>query len=111
MHYHLIISIHLHIYDEFEYFTGIRGVYQGLVPTILKQGSNQAIRFFVMESLKNWYREGDPKKPVPVYVVGAFGAFAGACSVFGNTPIDVIKTRLQVSNFASTLFFHRMSTI
>lgn len=74
---------------------GIRGVYQGVVPTILKQGSNQAIRFFVMESLKNWYREGDPKKPVPVYIVGAFGAFAGACSVFGNTPIDVIKTRLQ----------------
>lgn len=58
-----------------------------------------------MESLKNWYREGDPKKPVPVYVVGAFGAFAGACSVFGNTPIDVIKTRLQVSNYASTLFY------
>lgn len=78
--------------------SGIRGVYQGVVPTILKQGSNQAIRFFVMESLKNWYREGDPKKPVPVYIVGAFGAFAGACSVFGNTPIDVIKTRLQVSD-------------
>ncbi|XP_061197784.1 tricarboxylate transport protein, mitochondrial-like [Saccostrea echinata] len=74
---------------------GIRGIYQGVVPTILKQGSNQAIRFFVMESLKHWYREGDPTKPVPVYVVGAFGALAGACSVFGNTPIDVIKTRLQ----------------
>lgn len=58
-----------------------------------------------MESLKNWYREGDPKKQVPVYVVGAFGAFAGACSVFGNTPIDVIKTRLQVSNYTSTLFY------
>lgn len=81
----------------FDLFPGIRGVYQGVVPTILKQGSNQAIRFFVMETLKNWYREGDPKKPVPLYVVGAFGAFAGACSVFGNTPIDVIKTRLQVS--------------
>jgi solute carrier family 25 citrate transporter 1 len=83
--------------SEFLIFPGIRGVYQGLVPTILKQGSNQAIRFFVMETLKNWYRDGDPKKPVPLYVVGAFGALAGACSVFGNTPIDVIKTRLQVS--------------
>ena len=28
---------------------------------------------------------------------GLFGGIAGACSVFGNTPIDVIKTRLQVS--------------
>jgi len=22
-----------------------------------------------------------------------FGGFAGACSVFGNTPLDVVKTR------------------
>ena len=43
---------------------GIRGTYQGLSATIMKQGSNQAIRFYVMESLKDWYREGDPKKPV-----------------------------------------------
>lgn len=74
---------------------GFRGVYQGVVPTILKQGSNQAIRFFVMESLKQWYRGGDPNKRIPTVVVGAFGAFAGACSVYGNTPIDVVKTRLQ----------------
>ncbi|KAL3856326.1 hypothetical protein ACJMK2_011095 [Sinanodonta woodiana] len=74
---------------------GLKGIYQGLTPTILKQGSNQAIRFFVMETLKNWYRGGDPSKNVPVFVVGAFGAIAGAASVFGNTPIDVVKTRLQ----------------
>lgn len=50
-----------------------------------------------METLKDWYRGGDPKAPVPKLVVGAFGAFAGAASVFGNTPIDVIKTRMQVN--------------
>jgi len=65
----------------------------GVTATILKQGSNQAIRFFVMESCKDWYREGDPKQSVPKWVVGLFGGFAGACSVFGNTPLDVIKTR------------------
>lgn len=74
---------------------GIGGVYKGVVATILKQGSNQAIRFYVMETLKDKYRGGDPKVQVPKYVVGAFGAVAGAASVFGNTPIDVVKTRMQ----------------
>lgn len=64
----------------------------------MKQGSNQAIRFFVMETMKDWYRGGDNNKTVPKMVVGVFGAIAGAASVFGNTPIDVVKTRMQVIN-------------
>ena len=82
---------------------GIGGIYKGLVPTILKQSSNQAIRFFVMESMKEQYRHyrGDKQAnlPVPKLITGLFGAIAGACSVFGNTPIDVVKTRMQVKNF------------
>lgn len=74
---------------------GLKGTYQGVTATIMKQGSNQAIRFFVMETLKDWYRGGDPTKPVNKLVVGMFGAVAGAASVFGNTPIDVVKTRMQ----------------
>lgn len=74
---------------------GFSGVYKGLTATIMKQGSNQAIRFYVMETLKEVYKGGDQSKPVPKMVVGAFGAVAGAASVFGNTPIDVVKTRMQ----------------
>ena len=48
-----------------------------------------------MESMKDWYRGGDPNKKVPKLLVGLFGGFAGACSVFGNTPLDVVKTRMQ----------------
>ena len=43
-------------------------ILSGLTATIMKQGSNQAIRFFVMESMKDWYRNkyygGDRQKPI-----------------------------------------------
>jgi solute carrier family 25 citrate transporter 1 len=65
---------------------------------MLKQGTNQAIRFYVMETLKEQYRKYTKKEhnaPVPVLITGIFGLIAGAASVFGNTPLDVVKTRMQ----------------
>ncbi|KAL6065715.1 Solute carrier family 25 member 1 [Balamuthia mandrillaris] len=80
---------------------GFSGVYKGLTATIIKQGSNQAIRFPVYYYLKNQIL-GDPKadfsKNGVVWgnIQGLFvGAVAGAASVVGNTPIDVIKTKMQ----------------
>lgn len=45
-----------HQVDSAYLFSGLKGTYQGLTATVLKQGSNQAIRFFVMTSLRNWYQ-------------------------------------------------------
>lgn len=74
---------------------GISGLYKGAPPTVIKQGSNQLMRFYVMETLREWHRDGDKNKKTPKLLVGAFGFIAGAVSVFGNTPFDVIKTRMQ----------------
>lgn len=84
-------------------FLGLRGCYQGVTATMIKQGTNQAIRFFVMETLKDWYRGDDKQMKVPTLVTGLFGAIAGTASVYGNTPVDVVKTRMQVE-FLSGVF-------
>jgi len=82
---------------------GFSGLYKGLTPTLMKQGSNQAIRFSVMETLRNWYTGGDQTKNVPKPFVALFGAMAGGASVLGNTPIDVVKTRMQNGSYKTTL--------
>lgn len=41
------------------------------------------------------YTGKDEKASVPKLITGLFGIIAGAASVFGNTPVDVVKTRMQ----------------
>nr|CAD7586952.1 unnamed protein product [Timema genevievae] len=74
---------------------GIRSFYKGLTATVIKEGSNQAMRFFVMETGKERYRKGDLSVHVPKAVVGLIGVLAGAISVLVNNPVDVVKTRMQ----------------
>ena len=80
---------------EFLFIAGIRGIYQGLLPTVMKTSTNQAIRFFVVESLKDWKRKGNPKAKVHKGFTVIFGAVGGIVSVFLNTPLDVVKSRMQ----------------
>ncbi|XP_047136736.1 tricarboxylate transport protein B, mitochondrial isoform X1 [Hydra vulgaris] len=74
---------------------GLHGTYRGLTATVLKQGSNQAIRFFVFNNLKSYFQGDDHTKEIGPVKTFFIGGIAGAASVFGNTPIDVIKTRMQ----------------
>lgn len=53
------------------------------------------IRFSVTEFGKILWRGTDPKVIVPKWLTALFGAIAGATSVVANTPIDVVKTRMQ----------------
>jgi len=73
---------------------GIGGIYKGLSATLAKQGSNQMIRFGVMDWLKARHRERNGAGPNMLFT-GIYGGLAGAASVIGNTPIDVVKTRMQ----------------
>ena len=62
---------------------------------MMKTSTNQAIRFFVVESLKDWKKKGDPKAKVNKPLTALFGAIGGIVSVFLNTPLDVLKSRMQ----------------
>jgi solute carrier family 25 citrate transporter 1 len=73
---------------------GFKGVYAGPMPTVAKQASNQAIRFLVYGEIKAWLDKSMPNSPL-TFRTAFSGAVAGAASVFGNTPIDVVKTKVQ----------------
>jgi solute carrier family 25 citrate transporter 1 len=70
---------------------GLGGIYKGLGPTVLRQGSNQAIRFLVYDDTYNALNKS-LNKTVAMFIAGGV---AGAASVLGNNPIDVIKTQMQ----------------
>lgn len=91
--------------------TGLQGTYKGLFPTILKQGTNQAIRFFVFNEIKKYLQQGDKTKDIGVVQTFCAGGLAGAASVFGNTPIDVVKTRMQVCECLYTQISNNHSEI
>lgn len=59
--------------------------------------AGQAMVDFEVTKIVFVLQTGDnPNKPINPLVTGVFGAIAGAASVFGNTPLDVVKTRMQV---------------
>jgi solute carrier family 25 (mitochondrial citrate transporter), member 1 len=71
---------------------GFWGIYAGAIPTILKQSTNQGVRFVVFEDAQKVTQSIIPIKVVADLLAGAF---AGVCSTMVNNPIDVIKTNLQ----------------
>jgi solute carrier family 25 citrate transporter 1 len=80
--------------------SGIRGIYQGLIATILKQGSNQGLRFMFFNKYKEMLADYSKKKngkAIPLNPLQALlgGMMAGCFSTLGNNPFDVVKTQMQ----------------
>lgn len=74
---------------------GPLGLYRGAVPTILKQGVNQAVRMPLQVQIMGLITVGDDKlKQNPLYN-GAAGFLAGCGSVVLTQPQDCVKSRMQ----------------
>ena len=84
---------------------GIGGVYQGLTATIIKQASNQGLRFMFFNEYKSYMTKDGTIGLSPFWsFIGGMGA--GCFSTLGNNPFDVVKTRMQGSQahlYSSTM--------
>eukprot|EP01038_Epipyxis_sp_PR26KG_P011864 gene11864-15876_t len=74
--------------------SGIAGLYQGVFATILKQSSNQGLRFMAFNKYKDLITDNG-KKPMTPLLALLGGMMAGCFSTLGNNPFDVVKTQMQ----------------
>ena len=61
---------------------GLRGIYRGLVPVMLRQGANSAVRFGTYSTLRNFVQGSSrPGQPLPGGITFGIGAVAGIVTV------------------------------
>lgn len=75
---------------------GVRGFFQGFVPTTARQAANSATRFGSYSTLKH-LAQGyvAPGEKLGTASTFGLGAIAGLITVYVTQPLDTIKTRMQ----------------
>lgn len=75
---------------------GIRGFFQGFVPTTARQAANSATRFGAYNMLKQLAESYTaPGEKLGAAGTFAMGGIAGLITVYVTQPLDTIKTRMQ----------------
>ncbi|KAL1627237.1 hypothetical protein SLS56_006476 [Neofusicoccum ribis] len=88
----------LHAAGSVAWREGNGALYQGVILTAIRQGTNQAANFTVYTMLKTKLKEHQPHgRDPPSYQTAAIGLISGAIGPMCNAPIDTIKTRMQNS--------------
>ncbi|KUM63926.1 hypothetical protein ACN42_g3198 [Penicillium freii] len=75
---------------------GVRGFFQGFVPTTARQAANSATRFTAYTTLKQ-FAEGytAPGEKLGTAATFGIGGIAGLITVYVTQPLDTVKTRMQ----------------
>lgn len=75
---------------------GLKGVYQGLSITIIREIPAYFFYFGVYESLmKNSLKTYKNRESIPMYMISIYGALGGLSLWLSVYPVDVIKSRMQ----------------
>jgi solute carrier family 25 citrate transporter 1 len=74
---------------------GIGALYKGVVPTMLRQGCNQACNFTAYNWAKKKALSYQNLQELPSYQSLLIGGLSGGLGPLVNNPLDVVKTRLQ----------------
>lgn len=73
---------------------GIRGLYKGITPSLMREASYSSLRLGLYEPLKEWFGATDPAH-TPLWKKVCSGAIAGAIGSAIACPTDVVKIRLM----------------
>jgi solute carrier family 25 citrate transporter 1 len=75
---------------------GIRGFFQGFVPTTARQAANSATRFgsytFLKQLAQSYTAPGEKLGALATFGIGGI---AGLITVYVTQPVDTVKTRMQ----------------
>jgi solute carrier family 25 citrate transporter 1 len=74
---------------------GLTALYKGLVPTMLRQGVNQAVNFTAYNVIKTKVMDWQQTEQLQAWQSLLIGGLSGGMGPLCNNPLDVVKTRLQ----------------
>lgn len=78
---------------------GLGGIYQGVLPVVMRQGSASAIRLGTYSALRDVLPETTTQGRW--LTTFAIGAASGVVAVYATMPFDVLKTRMQAIDAAA----------
>ncbi|KEF62001.1 uncharacterized protein A1O9_03573 [Exophiala aquamarina CBS 119918] len=91
----------LHAFRTIIHEQGLVGLYQGLLPTVLKQSATSAVRMGSYNVLREYaHRYNLPNNSLTTF---STGAIAGIITVYATQPLDTIKTRSQGTTRVGTV--------
>lgn len=74
---------------------GFTALYKGIVPTMMRQGCNQAVNFSMYHLFKAKLLEMQKKSELSPGESLLLGGISGGLGPLVNNPLDVVKTRMQ----------------